>query len=68
MITLPGSWIAIGLRHGDSAADSARSRPAARAASTSNTPPAWETTDVPSVSAWTHGYSPIFFTLKVLLA
>ena len=45
--TLPGSWIAIGLRHRASAVDNARSSPAARTVSTSATPPACDTTPTP---------------------
>jgi len=36
--------LAIGLRHGASAADNARSRPEAKIVAVNNDPPAWETT------------------------
>ena len=66
--TLAGSWIAVGLRHGSSATESARSSPAARTLSTSNSPPAWDTTPTPAASVRTRGYSPVDSrTRKVLL-
>lgn len=63
---LPGSSTASGLRHGDNASDSARSNPAARAASVNSTPPAWPIADTSATSTWKCGYGPVVFTLKML--
>ncbi|BCK66447.1 hypothetical protein Srufu_004000 [Streptomyces libani subsp. rufus] len=57
----PGSWTARGLRHGASAADSARSNPTTRAVPVNNTPPACETIPDPPTATRTRGYKPLFF-------
>src|SRR5512135_2680676 len=51
--TLPGSWIASGLRHGANAADNPVSSPAAATVTVSSTPPACPTAPERLVSTWT---------------
>ena len=53
--TLPGSWMASGGRHLASPRDSAWSSPTARIVSVNTSPPAWDTTIEPVVSATGHG-------------
>jgi hypothetical protein len=53
--TFAGSWMANGLRHGASGADSAASRPDARIVAVSSAPPAHETTPLPAPSTRTRG-------------
>jgi hypothetical protein len=60
---LRGSCTANGLRQRANPADNARSKPDARTASTSRTPPARETTPEPAESTRTYGYDKVgFFT------
>ena len=51
----PGSNTAHCFRHGNSAADNARSKPILPAVATSNTAPAWETTLFAAVSTVNDG-------------
>ena len=67
-MTFAGSWIASGLRHRPSAADSYRPSPLAAIVSVNSTPPACPTAPDAAVSTLNCGYRPVVFvTRKVLL-
>jgi hypothetical protein len=64
----PGSWTASGLRHRPNSRDSCPARPLRRAVSTSNTPPACDTSDSPPMITDNQGRKSLCFTRGVPLS